>query len=240
LGECALFLDLDGTLVEFAPHPNAVSGDPELIELLWMLTRRTGGAVAMISGRSIDSLDAVLHPLKLPASGLHGFERRNSLGVQLQRVPPPPEALAQARRLLAQVVARDTRLRFEDKGCALALHYRQAPHLEAEVLRAAQAIASLVSDGLVLQLGPKVAELVPYGVSKATAVDEFMREPPFAGRRPLFVGDDLADEPVFEWMNAAGGLSVAVNARRPTAAQTRLRSVGEVRAWLHGLMRDPK
>jgi trehalose 6-phosphate phosphatase len=235
-----LFLDLDGTLIEFAPQPNAAPADPELIELLWMLTRRTHSALAMVSGRSIDTLDAVLHPLKLPASGLHGFERRNSAGVHAQHLPPEPTALAQARRLLAQVAARDTRLRLEDKGFAVALHFRQAPHLEAAVVQAARAIAAIVSDGLELQLGPKVAELLPRGVSKATAVGEFMREQPFAGRRPLFVGDDAMDEPAFEWVNGAGGLSVAVNSQRPTAARSQLRSVGEVRGWLHGLIRNSR
>lgn len=237
LAECAMFLDLDGTLLEYAPHPRAAAGDAELLELLWMLTRRTYGALALVSGRSIHTVDTLLHPLQLPASGLHGFERRSSAGVLSRHPAPSPGTLTRARRLLAQVAARDPRLRFEDKEFALALHYRQAPHMKGAVVRAVGAIASAAGGELELQLGPMVAELSPCGVSKATALAEFMSERPFAGRRPVFVGDDPTDEPAFEWVNAAGGVSVAVNATHSTAAATELGCVSEVRAWLHALIR---
>jgi trehalose 6-phosphate phosphatase len=232
----ALFLDLDGTLIEYAPHPGAVTADAPLLRLLEMLTRRFGGALALVSGRSIETLDKLLAPLRLPASGLHGYERRSAGGVQSRHPPPSEHALASARRLMAQLAQQDPRVRLEDKRCALALHFRQAPQREREIVEAVRAIAEQVGGGLEPLLGSQVIELAPRGVSKATGIAEFMSEPPFAGRRPLFVGDDATDEVAFEWVNAAGGLSVAVNASGRTAATTRLRSVREVRTWLNGLV----
>lgn len=236
LEDWALFLDLDGTLIEFAQHPRAVTVDASLLGLLQRLGRHFGGAVAIVSGRSIEAIDSLLDPLRLPASGLHGFERRGASGVYSRHAAPSPQALATARSLLMQLVNSDPRIGFEDKRFALALHFRQAPELESALIDAARRIAAQVGGGLELLLGPKVAELSPQGVTKASAIAEFMREPPFAGRRPLFVGDDATDELAFEWVNAAGGLSVAVDVTGDTTAATRLHSVQEVRAWLHGLL----
>jgi trehalose 6-phosphate phosphatase len=232
----AFFLDLDGTLIEFAPHPNEVTVDAELLGLLQQLALRSRGALALVSGRSIADIDALLDPLRLPASGLHGFERRSPTGVHTHHTLPCRQMLEDARHLMAQLIAKDARLTLEDKGYALALHFRQAPQLEGAILEALEAIPVLVDGGLALRHGPMVVELTPSGVSKASAIAEFMSEQPFKGRRPLCVGDDLNDEPAFEWVNAADGLSVAVNVTRPTAARTKLRSVGEVRVWLHGLI----
>lgn len=231
----ALFLDLDGTLLDYAPQPGAVTADAPLLSLLETLSRRLGGAIALVSGRSIDTLDQLFTPLQLPSSGLHGFERRDAAGIRTQHVPPSPQALSRARQLLAELARRDPGLRLEDKQFALALHFRQAPQLESMVVDATRAIASEVDDGLEVVFGPLVVELSPRGVSKASAIAEFMEEAPFAGRRPLFVGDDASDEPAFDWVNGAGGLSVAVNPAAHTAAATRLRSVREVRTWLVGL-----
>jgi trehalose 6-phosphate phosphatase len=232
----ALFLDLDGTLIEFASQPRAVTVEASLLRLLQRLARQAGGALALVSGRSIEAIDKLLDPLRFPASGLHGFERRSAGGVHSHHAVPSPQALATARRLLAQLATQDPRVQFEDKRFALALHYRQAPELESALIDATRLVAAQVGGGLELLLGPKMVELSPQGVSKASAVAEFMREPPFAGRRPLFVGDDATDELAFEWVNAAGGLSVAVDVTGNTAAASRLRSVLEVRTWLLGLL----
>ena len=231
----ALFLDLDGTLVDYAPQPGAVTADAPLLSLLETLSRRLAGAIALVSGRSIETLDQLFRPLRLAASGLHGFERRDATGVHTRHAPPSAEALGSARRLLGELAAKDPGLRLEDKHFALALHFRQAPQLEAMVLETTRAIAAQIDGGLELVFGPMVVELSPRGVSKASAIAEFMQEAPFIGRRPLFVGDDASDEPAFEWVNGAGGLSVVVNPAGPTAAATRLRSVREVRTWLVGL-----
>ena len=233
---CAFFLDLDGTLLELAPHPDAVRAEPRLLGLLRALTQRSGGALALVSGRSIATLDTVLQPLKLPASGLHGFERRNAAGTVVQRELPDRRSLAHARRFLQALIAKEPRLLLEDKGVALALHYRQAPQLESEVVDAVTAMAAGLSGSLRLQRGRMVIELAPAAVSKATAIAEFMREEPFNGRLVLYAGDDLTDEPAFEWVNAAGGISVAVDVTPPTNARTRLGSVAEARSWLRGLL----
>lgn len=237
VGKCAFFLDLDGTLLKFAPRPDAVSVDAELRELLEKLSQRSGGAVALVSGRSIATLDSLLAPLKLPAAGLHGYERRNAAGVLSTYQPPNRRLLEDARRLMQQWVRTHPRLMLEDKGAALALHYRRVPKLEAAVVDAVIAIGQRVQgSGLRVQRGHMVVELTPTDVNKASAVAAFMNEAPFAGRQPLCAGDDLTDESAFEWVNAAGGVSVAVNCARPTAARTRLDSVAEVRAWLRQLV----
>jgi trehalose 6-phosphate phosphatase len=237
LDGCALFLDLDGTLLELAPRPDEVRVAPALLELLRALMRRAGGAVALVSGRSIATLDTLLAPLRLPLSGLHGFERRDASAILVPRQRPGPEVLLhEARHLMAQWLAQEPRLVMEDKDLALALHYRQAPHLEAELVSSITAIASRPGSGLRAQRGRMVVELTPDTVSKATAVAEFMHEEPYRGRRPVYVGDDLTDEPAFEWVNAAGGISVAVDVAPPTSARTHLGSVREVRAWLRALL----
>ena len=233
---CAFFLDLDGTLLELAPHPDAVRVEPQLLDLLRALAQRSGGALALVSGRSIATLDRLLQPLKLPASGLHGFERRNAAGAPVQRELPNPRALEDARRFLQALIAKEPRLLLEDKGAALALHYRQAPQLESEIVDAVTAMAAGLSGSLRVQRGRMVIELAPAAVSKATAIEEFMREEPFNGRLVVYAGDDLTDEPAFEWVNAAGGISVAVDVTHPTSARTRLARVADVHAWLRALV----
>jgi trehalose 6-phosphate phosphatase len=233
----AFFLDLDGTLLKFTPHPDAVSVDAELRELLEKLRLRSGGALALVSGRSIATLDSLLAPLKLPAAGLHGFERRDAAGVLTACQAPDRRMLDDARRQMEQWVRTHPRLLLEDKGSALALHYRRVPKLGPTVVSAVVAIgARLRGSGLQVQRGHMVVELTPTGANKGSAVAAFMSEAPFAGREPVYAGDDLTDESAFEWVNAAAGLSVAVNCSRPTAARTRLDSVEEVRAWLRALI----
>jgi trehalose 6-phosphate phosphatase len=231
----AVFLDIDGTLIEFADDPRPLPADPGLQLLLRRLGTRSAGALALVSGRDIRSIDTIISPLSLPAAGLHGFERRSAAGVLSRHASPTAAALATARQRLAAIAARDDRLFLEDKGFALALHYRRVPELAADMERAAHDIARQSDGELELRPGAMVAELAPRGLSKAVALAEFMREQPFAGRQPLFVGDDLTDEPAFEWVNSVGGLSVAVNVSRPTAARTQLPSVGAVRQWLQAL-----
>jgi trehalose 6-phosphate phosphatase len=236
----AFFLDLDGTLIEHAPTPDSVTVDAALLELLNLLAVRSGGAIALVSGRTIACLDSLLRPLRLPASGLHGFERRSWVGTQTRGALPCQQTLEDARGLMAQAAATDPRVILEDKNFAFALHYRRAPHLEDALVKAVMAIAARLGDTLEMQRGHRVVELIPRGASKATAIADFMRERPFHGRRPLYLGDDLTDEPAFEWVNAAGGLSVAVNVTHPTAALAHLGSVSEARTWLHGQIEPPR
>jgi trehalose 6-phosphate phosphatase len=140
-------------------------------------------------------------------------------------------------RLMLQVAGLHPSLVLEDKDFAWALHYRQAPEYEDEVVAGVLAIASMLETEIEVQRGKSVIELRPRGASKAAAVAQFMMEPPFRGRTPVYLGDDLTDESAFEWVNRAGGLSIAVDVAHPTVASIRFQSVGEVRTWLQSLLR---
>lgn len=239
LSAIALFLDVDGTLLEIAARPQAVSVPAELRELLRRLSLATGGALALVSGRAIADLDALFDPLTLPSAGLHGFEHRGARGVCRRRAAPSTAALELARRAMHQLARQHGGLLVEDKRFALALHYRGAPQLEDTVLAAMQEVAARVRDELELQRGKRVVELRPAGATKAQAVAAYLEEAPFAGRMPVFIGDDLTDEPAFELVNRSGGLSVLVGDPRPSAARARLADVAAVRAWLADLQAQP-
>jgi trehalose 6-phosphate phosphatase len=233
LADLALFLDVDGTLLELAPVPDAVQVFPATLDLLRQLTTCTDGAVALVSGRAISTLDALFQPLRMPAAGLHGFERRNAAGGYSRHASPGGAQLERARRLLVDFTNGYPGLLLEDKEFALAVHYRAAPELAAEVERVITQIACRVQCGLEVQPGQRVMELRPAGANKGAALGEFMREPPFQGRFAVMIGDDLTDESAFHWVNSAGGLSIAVNVSHPTVATARLASVQDVHAWLH-------
>lgn len=239
LSGIALFLDVDGTLLEIAARPQAVSVPDDLRERLRALFLASGGAVALVSGRAITSLDALFAPLTLPSAGLHGFEHRGASGAYRTRQPPSGAALQAARAAMLHFALPHAGLMVEDKQFALALHYRGAPQLEESVVTAMRRIAADVRDELELQRGKMVVELRPAGATKAEAVAAFLEEAPFAGRLPIFIGDDFTDEPAFELVNRLAGLSVVVSAARPSAARARLTDVAAVRGWLGGLQADP-
>jgi trehalose 6-phosphate phosphatase len=239
LSAIALFLDVDGTLLEIAARPQAVSVPDELRQRLRALFVAGGGAVALVSGRAISDLDALFAPLTLPSAGLHGFEHRGASGAYRRRPPPSMAALESARGAMLHLARQHAGLLVEDKRFALALHYRDAPELEDVVVTAMREVAARVAKELELQRGKMVVELRPTGANKAQAVAAFLQEAPFAGRLPLFIGDDLTDEPAFELVNHRGGLSAVVNAARPSAARARLADVTAVRDWLALLQSEP-
>jgi trehalose 6-phosphate phosphatase len=232
----ALFLDVDGTLLEIAATPRAAAVSEDLRQQLRNLARAGGGAVALVSGRAIADLDALFAPLTLPSAGLHGFERRGASGACHKRPAPSPAALDVARGAMLDLARRHPGLLVEDKRFALALHYRKAPQLEDIVVRAMKDVAVTVAQDLELQRGKMVVELRPVGATKAQALAAFLREAPFAGRQAVFIGDDLTDEPAFELVNELGGWSVVVSATRPSAARARLADVTAVREWLGQLL----
>jgi len=226
----AFFLDLDGTLFDIRPTPQAVQREPAEVQLVARLAEATGGAVALISGRAIASIDALFAPLKLPAAGQHGAERRDARG-RVRRVNLSKGKLQKAAEAIAAFAASHEGLLFENKGQSLALHYRLAPHL-ADAAHAAVRRAAAALDGAVeVQGGKMVAEIRPSGYDKGGAIEQFMGEPPFAGRVPLFIGDDLTDEHGFRVVNAMGGYSVKVGGG-PTAARWRMDAPAAVLAWL--------
>jgi trehalose 6-phosphate phosphatase len=212
---CALFLDFDGTLVDLAPQPEDVVVASDLLETLAALSSSLGGALALISGRPIGQIDEFLRPLRLPVAGVHGAERRSASGeVTLLATHP----LQHVEEVAARLAARHPALRVEEKRGSLALHYRQAPALEALCVQAMQDAVER-SPGLALLHGKMVVEAKPGGASKGQAIEAFLAEAPFAGRRPVFVGDDLTDEVGFATVQRLGGIGVKVGEGASVAAQ---------------------
>jgi len=224
---CALFLDFDGTLVDLADRPEAVRVPAQLVDTLGALHGYLDGALAVISGRPIDQLDAFLAPLRLPVAGVHGTERRDAMGRTSLHATHPMEGVQAAAELLAR---EHTALRVELKRGSVALHYRQAPELELLCL---DTMRSAVEDspGLTLLRGKMVVEAKPGGTSKGVAIDAFMHEPPFTGRQPVFMGDDITDEVGFSVVQARGGMGVKIGAG-PSVAWHRLESPGALRREL--------
>jgi trehalose 6-phosphate phosphatase len=236
----ALFLDVDGTLLDIADAPDLVHVDDTLLELLGSVHRASGGALALVSGRSISGLDGLFSPLELPVAGLHGAERRDAAGRVYRRVRDP--VLGELAGELRDWCKAHPGTLLEDKQGSLALHYRLAPAEETAARAAARAAVARLGEGYVLQEGKCVVELRPSGTSKAHAIEAFMAETPFAGRRPVFVGDDVTDEDGFGWVRKAGGVAVKVDGAGPTAAEFRLAGVAAVKDWLadslHGLQEE--
>ena len=226
----ALFLDVDGTLIEFADAPDEVSVDPAMIDVLARLGRRFDGAVALVSGRELATLDRLFRPLRLTAAGLHGLERRSPDG-EIHRPDGAAEPLDRAREALHAFAAVDARLLVEDKGLTVALHYRRAPDRAEDALALADRVAAGIG-ALVLQRGKMVIEFRPRGLHKGDVVDAFMAEPPFAGRRPVFIGDDVTDEDGFAAVNRHHGHSIRVGTADATAARWSIGGVDELCRWL--------
>jgi trehalose 6-phosphate phosphatase len=227
----AFFLDVDGTLADIAPHPEAVAIADHARDTLSLLAAGCGGAVALVSGRAIVDIDRLFAPLHLPAAGLHGFERRDAAG-RITRADVDTGRLLAVRAGLTAFAAAHPGALVEDKGLSLALHYRQAPAAEADAFALAKELETEAGGALVLQRGKMVVELRPAGPDKGTAVAAFMAEPPFAGRRPVFVGDDVTDEAGFATINAMDGISIRVGVGTPTCARYDGASVAGIHDWL--------
>jgi trehalose 6-phosphate phosphatase len=223
----ALFLDFDGTLVDIAPQPESVVVPPGLVGTLRILGDHLDGALALISGRPIEQIDNFLHPLHLPVAGVHGAERRSGDGdVTLLATHP----LQQVEQTVATLVARHPALRVERKRGSLALHYRLAPELEAVCLHAMEE-AVAASAGLTLLRGKMVVEAKPHCASKGRAIEAFLQETPFAGRTPVFVGDDFTDESGFATVQHLRGIGVKVG-QGASVARHRLDSPAALREQL--------
>ena len=226
----AWFLDIDGTLLDIAAMPAAVHPAPADTRLVTELYAASGGALALISGRSLADIDKMFAPLHLPVAGQHGIERRDTRG-NVHRHPFPEDALRRAAAAIRAFATRHEGLVFEDKGASLALHYRLAPQLAGAVHSAVRKAAETLGKGVEVQGGKMVAELKPSGRDKGIAIQEFMRERPFTGRKALFIGDDLTDEYGFDVVNRLGGHSIKVG-RGETAARWRIADAAAVRRWL--------
>jgi trehalose 6-phosphate phosphatase len=230
----ALFLDVDGTLIEIAPRPDLVRVPSELPGLIARVAAEREGALALISGRPLVQIDRLLHPWQGAAAGMHGIERRGADGrLHCALDSAGAAALDRLRPRFAALAGNDSRLIFEDKEGTLALHYRAAPERELEIRAHAEALQREVTV-LRLIVGKMVVEFQPRNVNKGRAIAAFLSEPPFLGRLPIFVGDDTTDEDGFAEIRCRGGIAVRVGPRREaeTAATHSLPSVGAVLAWL--------
>ena len=224
----ALYLDFDGTLAELAGHPDEVRVDPALAGLLALLGERLHGALAVVSGRSIDDLDRMLHPSRPAAAGQHGLEHRDGDGRRVRAADTAE--LAAARTRLHDFMQARPGLLLEDKGGALALHYRSAPELEDDCRAQMQAALGGLPRHHVLE-GKMVLELKPCDANKGEAIRRFSTRAPFRGRVPVFAGDDRTDEDGFDWVNANGGISVKVGPGE-TRASCRVADVSALHGWL--------
>ena len=231
----ALFLDVDGTLVEIAAVPDAVHVDIRLVTLLTALQDKLDGAVALVSGRTIATLDHLFSPLLLPAAGNHGLERRAS-GGEIRR-PGPIAEMREIRASFSSFVAGNEGTLLEDKTLSLAVHFRNRPELEAEATDLAEDLVSRAGEKLFLQHGKKMVEIRPGQGDKGTAIAEFLAEPPFSGRLPVFVGDDVTDEQGFKLVNQHGGHSIRVGNDVTTDARYHVADVNGVIRWLEDIVK---
>jgi trehalose 6-phosphate phosphatase len=227
----AILLDVDGSILDIAPTPREVFVPHSLRETLARLSERTDGAVAFVSGRLIGELDLIFAPLQLPAIGGHGAEMR----VAADELPTPPRLPlldADVKRRFAAIAEAGPGIVLEDKGYSLALHYRLAPEKERIVReQAANICATLPGASIELLPGKLVVEVKQTGVTKATAVRELMRCRPFAGRRPIFIGDDVTDLGVFAILPDYKGISISVGRNVP-GIDFCFEKPADVRRWL--------
>lgn len=229
---CAFFFDVDGTLAEIQSRPELVFIPPRSLAALERLSAHNV-PVAVVSGRPICQLDALLSPLRLASAGVHGAERRDAAG-EPKNLTLDSDVFDAIQQELAQACAEHPGLTLENKGVAFALHFRLAPELEQTARGVAEEFVARYGDVLALQPGKCVFELKPLGASKGEVIRAFMQELPFAGRTPVFIGDDLTDEAGFRVVNELGGISIKVGSGATDAAQ-RLESVEAVADWLDRL-----
>lgn len=228
--ETAMFLDADGTLLAFADDPEGVVVADGLIETLDAIHEALGGALALVSGRAIAGLDRIFGRQRWAAAGQHGLERRDGQG-HTTTVPVDTDELARLREHVHDIALVLPGVRVEDKSWSVALHCREHPEREDELERIAPAIAARFRN-FELQPGNYVYEFKPRGMDKGLAVSAFLETPPFQGRQPVYVGDDLTDEHAFAVVNNLGGSSIRVGARTPSQATFTLSSPADVHAWL--------
>ena len=237
LDHCAVLLDIDGTLLDLAPTPREVWVPPGLATTLCRLLQKTSGALALVSGRSLNDIDLIFAPEQFPAVGGHGAEMRLSTDNEAVATHAPPMD-KELKRQLAAIAKLSPGILLEDKGYSLALHYRLAPHAEKAIYEAVSLIrADLPNAPIEVLPGKCVCEIKHSGFNKASGVIELMKHAPFKGRRPIFIGDDVTDESVFAIMPGFGGLAFSVG-RRAMGVADHFDEPRDVREWLARLADD--
>ncbi|MCJ2180530.1 trehalose-phosphatase [Novosphingobium album (ex Hu et al. 2023)] len=230
----ALFLDFDGTLVDIADHPDAVVVARSLPALIEALARRLDGRLALVSGRSLGALEALLGSLDVAMAGSHGGEFRPAADGGIHALADPlPDGIVDALSGFAQA---NGGLLVEPKPFSVAVHYRHHPHARDDLLACAEGLAT--AHGLKMKHGKQVVELVMPGSDKGSAVASFMELDGFIGTQPLFVGDDVTDEDAFRAVARFGGNGILVGPMRATAATWRLADVAAVHEWLAAALEE--
>lgn len=239
LSETAILLDIDGTLLDLMPTPREVWVPPGLAETLNGLMQRTSGALALVSGRSLNDIDLIFAPDQFPAVGGHGAEMRLNMDAEAASAPAPPMD-KELKRRLAAIARLSPGILLEDKGYSLALHYRLAPHAERAIYEAISLIrADLPEAPIEVLPGKCVFEIKHAGFTKANGVRELMKHPPFKGRKPLFIGDDVTDESVFAIMPDMTGLAFSVG-RRARGVNGHFDAPSDVREFLAHLLDEER
>jgi trehalose 6-phosphate phosphatase len=231
LADHALYLDIDGTLLEIAPSPDRVEVPEWMVPLLQRLSARLDGAVAFVSGRTIDAIDALFEPLKLPAVGVHGGEIR----LDGQTIPMDDALVGElqsALPLLREAIAPLRGVWLEDKRGAIALHYRNAPERGREVLQVAELVVAGLGSEFAPLVGKCVVEIRARHLTKGAGIRRLMESEPFRSRTPIFAGDDVTDEDAFEYVNQVGGISLRIGSDVSSAATHRLADPAQLHRWL--------
>lgn len=231
--DIALFLDIDGTLLEHRPHPEDVRVDDRLRGLLGSIALSLGGAVAFVTGRNIAMVDRLFAPLHLPTAGLYGLEHRLTPEGPVESADEPEDLAAIADHLQHRFRSTEG-IYFERKGAVLAIHTRAAPAALPEVKAAAEEALARLPEGYRIVAGHAGLEFMPLEALKSAAIERFMEASPFAGRLPVFLGDDVSDEAGFEYVNALNGVSIRVRPQGGTEAGFALPDVASVHRWLAG------
>ncbi len=229
--DLALFLDVDGTLLAFADTPDGVYVSDDLRRLLAGLTERLDGALALVSGRSLSSLDALFTPLELPAAGSHGLEIRTAQSMHDFGERLPAEVFSSLQALAEQTPGS----LLEQKRFGAALHFRRVPDDGDRLTREVRALHQRIDKPFELIEGDHVLELSSAAGDKGTAIRFLSSRPPWRDRLPVFIGDDTTDEAGFRVVNELGGLAIRVGTRADTQATWQLDTIGDVQAWLQAL-----
>ena len=226
----ALFLDVDGTLLDIRDNPSDVVADSALTELLNACSTELHGALSLISGRSIEEVDRIFAPAIFPVAGAHGAELRfdGAQALTLDSNPMPREAL----RRLEEFVATNQGLLIEYKRGGVSLHYRRAPELQEACEELVRGLMADLGDAFRLIAGKMVFEIAPGAHNKGAAIRSFLEHAPFVGRMPVYVGDDVTDEDAFAEVNRVDGLSIRVGDSAHSEACYELPDVASVRSWL--------
>jgi len=232
----AFFLDVDGTIADIVPIPQDARVSHQSLTVLERLATASDGAVALISGRDITQLDKMLHPLRLPAVGVHGLEWRLADG-PITRLSFDAQAHEDLVHRINRFAAAETGLHCEPKPGSVALHFRNRPDL-AETCQAFMQAQARADARLALLEGKMVVELIFGAQTKGDAVARLMEQPPFVGRAPLFAGDDVTDEAAFRHVNALGGVSIKIGTG-PSSAQYRLQGPDALIDYLAGMLDGP-